>query len=385
MKTHGIAEVIRGFRPGLDPKRLTSRQKQVMTNLVQCHTPALGGRLKACDHCGHTHLMWYSCRNTHCPGCNHTKREKWVLNRKEDLLPVDYFHLVFTLPDDLNPLCLQWPKEMYNLLFQSAWETMNAFGQNPKHLGAQTGMIAVLHSWGQNLSLHPHVHCLVPGGGLTQSGKWKEARSQGKFLYPVKALSKMFRGKFTDGLIKLQAQGKINMGTRLDLCQKHLHPLYRREWVVYAKKPTNGPSHVVEYLGRYVNRVAIANSRIKSVSDKQVEFMWKDYRTGKSAPMVLEGQVFLKRWLIHVLPAHFVKVRHYGLLSCRHKQEALTVARAFFNVKLPERTREMAWYQVFEKLHGRSPFLCPACGEGLMGVVEVIRPIRDGPPLAAAV
>lgn len=328
-----------------------------MTNLVQCHTSALGGRLKACDHCGHTHLMWYSCRNTHCPGCNYAKREKWILNRKEDLLPVGYFHLVFTLPDDLNPLCLQWPKEMYNLLFRSTWETMNAFGQNPKHLGAQTGMIAVLHSWGQNLSLHPHVHCLVPGGGLTQRGKWKEARSRGRFLYPVKALSKMFRGKFTDGLIKLQAQGKINMETRFDLCQKHLHPLYRREWVVYAKKPTNGPSHVVEYLGRYVNRVAIANSRIKSVSDQQVEFMWKDYRTGKRAPMVLEGQVFLKRWLMHLLPAHFVKVRHYGLLSCRHKQEALAAARRFFEIKPLESTRGMTWYQVFEKLHGRSPFL----------------------------
>lgn len=381
---YGIKEVISIFRHQLNNKHLTSRQKKVMSHLSQCHTPALGGRLKACDNCGHAKVMWYSCRNSHCPECNHNKREKWVLNRKQDLLPVGYFHVVFTLPDDLNALCLQYPKELYNLLFRSAWETMQTFGHTHKHLGAKTGMIAVLHTWGQNISLHPHLHCLVPGGGLSPQGKWKKARSKGKYLYPVKALSKMFRGKFTDGLIKLQKSGKINMQAPFDADQKHLHPLYRRPWVVYAVKPTTGPKHVVEYLGRYVNRVAIANSRIKKADDQKVVFSWKDYRTGKKADMTLDGKVFLKRWLMHVLPEGFVKVRHYGILSCHHKKKALAAARAFFKVNPPENTKDLKWYEIFEQLHGRSPFQCPECSEGVMMVVEVYKPIRDGPAAEVA-
>jgi len=384
MRRHGIAEVIEHFRPEMEETRFTSRQKSVMTTLSHCHTPFLGGRLKACDNCGHTHLMWYSCRNSHCPECTHTKRERWILNRKEDMLPVGYFHVVFTLPHDLNALCIEHPKAMYNLLFESVWGTMREFGKNPKHLGADTGMIAVLHTWGQNVNLHAHVHCLVPAGGLTLQGKWRSACAKGKYLYPVKALSKKFRGKFTDGMIKLEKAGKIKMDEPFDYNQKHLHPLYRRQWVVYAKRPTTNCEHVVEYLGRYVNRVAIANSRIKDVNSKEVTFSWKDYRTGKKHLMTLPGSVFLKRWLLHVLPRGFIKVRHYGILSCRKKKIALEAVRKFFRVKAPGCHKSEPWYELFQRRYGRSPFLCPECGQGLMGVVEVIPPIRDGPDQQAA-
>jgi hypothetical protein len=379
MNKYGIAEVINQFRHRMDEAGFTSRQKTVMTHLCQCHTPVMGGRLKACDHCGHTHLMWYSCRNSHCPQCTHTKRERWILCRKEDLLLVGYFHVVFTLPDDLNQLCLEHPREIYNLLFKSAWETMHTFGLKQKHLGAQTGMIAVLHTWGQNLSLHPHVHCLVPAGGLTQQGKWRRAKAKGKYLYPVKALSQIFRGKFTHELQKLHERGIVKLDKPIDLHQKHLHPLYRRKWVVYAKKPVRGSAHVVEYLGRYVNRVAIANSRIKKVDEKEVAFSWKDYRTEKQHVTPLKGETFLKRWLMHILPAGFVKVRHFGILSCRNKKDALTVARQYFKQTVPASLKKEPWYVIFEKIHGHSPFLCPECKKGMMGVVEVYSPIRDGP------
>jgi len=377
MKRSGIAEVISQFRNLKDETGFTSRQKTVMTHLSQCHTPVLGGRLKACDCCGHTYMMWYSCRNSHCPECTHAKRERWILSRKEDLLPVGYFHMVFTLPHDLNPLCLQYPRQMYNLLFQSVWKTMQTFEK--KSLGAQTGMIAVLHTWGQNISLHPHIHCLVPAGGLTLQGKWRRAKARGRYLYPVKALSKMFRGKFTDGLQELHERGTLKLDVPIDLSQKHLHPLYRRKWVVYAKKPVRGSNHVVEYLGRYVNRVAIANSRIKKVDEKEVVFSWRDYRTGKQHVTPLKGETFLKRWLLHVLPAGFVKIRHYGILSCHNKKRALHIARQYFKQPAPESSKKEPWYVIFEQRYGHSPFLCPECKEGMMGVVEVYPPIRDGP------
>jgi hypothetical protein len=375
-----VADITTLFREPLESHHnLISRQKGVLTSLVQCRTIKLGGHVDRCPECGHRRVAYNSCRNRHCPKCNHIKRERWILNRKSDMLPVRYFHLVFTLPDDLNELCLYYPREMYDLLFHSVWETMQEFGKAHKHLGAETGMIAVLHTWGQNLCLHPHIHCLVPGGGLTQQGRWRYSRTNGKYLYPVKALSEVFRGKFTDGLIKLEKDGIINHQQPFDAKQKHLHPLYRRRWVVYAKQPVEGNEQIIEYLGRYVQRVAISNHRIKEVTEYNVTFSWFNYKTSKSGLLTLSGVAFLRRWIQHVLPEGFVKVRHYGILSCRNKQVALTVIREALNAESPESTGGLKWFEVYRLTYGESPFLCPACRKAEMVRVETFLPIRDGP------
>jgi len=295
------------------------------------------------------------------------------------MLPVRYFHLVFTLPRELNELCLYYPREMYDLLFHSVWETMQEFGKTHKHLGAETGMIAVLHTWGQNLCLHPHIHCLVPSGGLTRQKKWRYSRTKGKYLYPVKALSEVFRGKFTDGLIKLGKNGIINHQQPFDANQKHLHPLYRRRWVVYAKQPVEGNEQIIEYLGQYVQRVAISNHRIKEVTGNNVTFSWFNYKTSKSDLMTLPGVEFLRRWTQHVLPEGFVKVRHYGILSCRNKKVALTIIREALNAEPPESTGGLKWFEVYRLTYGESPFLCPVCRKAEMVRVETFLPIRDGP------
>jgi hypothetical protein len=224
-------------------------QLRTLSALRQCRTAALGGHVDACTSCGLTRICYNSCRNRHCPKCQNLEKEQWMLSRENELLPVPYFHVVFTLPDKLNPLALHQPARLYNLLFEAAWQTVKAFGSDPGHLGAQAGMIAILHTWGQTLSLHPHLHCIVPGGGITGSGKWKLARSKGKFLFPVKALSTVFRAKFVAQL------RKAFFDLDADLCPA----LFEKPWVVYAKRPFLGPKQVIEYLGRYTHKVALSN------------------------------------------------------------------------------------------------------------------------------
>jgi len=231
----------------------------------------MGGHIDQCNHagCQQLHISYNSCRNRHCPRCQGHLRERWIQQREGDLLNTRYFHVVFTLPDHLNELVLQKPALLYGLLFKTAWGVMNDFAANPKFLGARTGMIAILHSWGQNLSLHPHLHCLVPAGGVTASGKWKATRSKGKFLFPVKPMSQVFRAQFTEALRK-----EVKLSKTLS------EKLYAKPWVIYCKQPFYGPGQIIEYLGRYSHKIAISNQRIKGVSNGKACFTVKDYRKG---------------------------------------------------------------------------------------------------------
>jgi len=375
-----VSDAITAFRDVLEQNgKLTSQQKGVFTTLQQCRTPALGGHVEACPECGHLQTGFNSCRNRHCPTCNSIKRERWILERRSEMLPVDYFHVVFTLPDALNDLCRHHPKTLYSLLFKNAWATLQQFAGKYRHLGAKAGMIAVLHTWGQNIQLHPHLHCLVPGGGITPQGKWRSSKAQGKYLFPVKALSKVFRGKFCDGLIEMEASGEIKLDTPFNPQKKYLHPLYKNRWVVFAKRPVRPGEKTLEYLGRYVHKVAIGNSRIKSIDDKSVTFSWFDYRTSKAAEMVLDGPEFVRRWSMHILPRGFIKVRHYGICSNRTKMKVRQMVFECLGKEPPLVIKGLKWAEVYLEVYGKSPKLCPECEQADLIRVQILPPIRDGP------
>lgn len=311
-----VADVLNKLGSKLEDLGLNSWQLRTLSALKKCRTSALGGHIDACDECGNISISYNSCRNRHCPKCQGRKREKWIENRETELLPVPYFHVVFTLPEVLNKTALHEPKMLYDTLFETAWETLQTFGKN-KNL--QMGMIAVLHTWGQNLSLHPHLHCIVPGGGVDENGAWKNIRSDGKFLFSVKALSKVFRAKFCEKL-KANLKDKFNENQENEY-EKIRQSLWEKPWVVYAKKPFGSPKSVVEYLGRYTHKIAISNGRIRGIDDKTVTFDYKDYRQkGIKKQMALSHEEFIRRFAMHILPKRFVKIRHYGFLSSTWKR-----------------------------------------------------------------
>lgn len=331
-------------------------QVRTLKALRNCRTAEMGGHIDRCGSCGHLQISYNSCRNRHCPKCQGNKREAWVRAREAELLPVRYFHVVFTLPDVLNPLCMAHPREMYDLLFQSAWSVIKSFSSDPSHLGAASGMFAVLHTWGQNLSLHPHLHCVVPAGGLLSNGRWKHARSQGKFLFPVEAMSPVFRARFVQGLrqIAREQQWKI----KRDVFER----LFSKPWVVFANQPFAGPEQVISYLGRYTHRVAISNNRIKSISDEGVSFLWKDYRKGeRKLLMSLEPREFIRRFALHILPRGFVRIRHYGILASSVKKKMLERARKDLKVEI--RTRAL---EATATGNGKILPPCPCCGKATM-------------------
>ena len=264
---HEVAEVLdQHWSPVLQRGKFNTWQLRTLDAVRRCRTAALGSHVDACTSCGLLRISYNSCRNRHCPKCQGTQREQWIQAREKEFLPVPYFHVVFTLPDSLNLLCLHQGKTVYNILFRTVWSVLRSFGRDPKWLGARTGMIAILHTWGQVLCLHPHLHCIVPGGGLSSQGKWKTAKAQGKYLFPVKAMSKVFRSRFIDALQEALPD-KTDQGL--------VRELYQKKWVVYAKRPFNGPASVIEYLGRYTHKIAISNHRIKDVSEDKVTFSYK--------------------------------------------------------------------------------------------------------------
>ncbi|RMG87071.1 MAG: IS91 family transposase [Bacteroidetes bacterium] len=299
-----------------------------------CRTKDLGGHIDGCEKCAFYKIAYNSCGNRHCPTCGALKREKWIARQEEKLLKVPCFHLVFTLPHELNELCLQHPRVMYSLLFRTAWLTVQAFAKDEKFLGAKTGMTAVLHTWGQQLSLHPHVHCIVPGGGLTADKKWKTTRNNGKYLFPKAAMRKVFKGKFMAALKGLATSKTIDLPN--DLREK----LYRKKWVVYAKRPFAKPGNslprphgVIEYLGRYTHKSAISNYRIEQVKNGEVTFKYKVYKKGgKVESMSLPTMEFIRRFALHILPHGFARMRHYGILSSRGQSTQLPVIQANMNI-----------------------------------------------------
>jgi hypothetical protein len=343
--------------------------KRTLSALLRCRTSSLGGHVDKCDQCGHTRISYNSCRNRHCPKCQNTHREAWIENRKQDLLPVPYFHVVFTVPDKLNSLFMQHPAMLYNILFASAWETIAQFSFTK--LLAETGMIALLHTWGQNLSLHPHVHCVVPGGGINFKGQWKQVSTSenGKvFLFRVENLSSVFRAKFIERLNNKLPQDK-----------RFVRDLHKTDWVVYSKEPFARTQQVIEYLGRYTHKTAIGNHRLLNIDHTGVRFTWRDYRDNTVKVMSLKGTEFLRRFCQHILPRGFVRIRHYGLLSTARREELRELQQAF-GIITPKIREKKTWKEVCREHLNYNPDICPHCGKGRMITVELLLGSRP-PPL----
>jgi len=297
-----------------------------------------------------------------------TNRERWIIDRESELLPVPYYHIVFTLPDHFNELLPAFDKQLYTALFSASWQTIQTFAADPKYLGAKTGMISLLHTWGQQLWLHPHVHCIVPGGGLTTSGKWKNCKYDRKYLFPKRALSTVFRAKFMAALRK-----------KIEVPQRLAKLAFKTKWVVYAKRPFATPKTVVEYLGRYTHKVAISNHRITDLNDQSVSFHYKDYRhAGQRKQITMSGIEFLRRFSYHILPHGFVRIRHYGFLASKNKPTELNMAKK--DLQQPEWQRiKYSWIQIAKEKLNYNPNLCPYCKKECLIITKIIDPER-GPP-----
>ena len=370
---------------------LSRGQRCVMSAIERCRTAALGGHVEQCDACGHQRVAFNSCRNRHCPKCQSLVRAQWLADRQAELMPVEYFHVVFTLPEEIAAIAYQNKAVVYDLLFHATAQTLRTIAADPKHLGAEIGFIAILHTWGQNLLHHPHLHCVVPGGGIAPDGeRWMACRPG--FFLPVRVLSRLFRRLF---LAQLQAAfdaGQLHFFNALASLQvtkafaRYLAPVRKAEWVVYAKPPFGGPQHVLEYLGRYTHRVAISNNRLISFDGDRVQFRWKDYRhESRQKVMCVDASEFIRRFLLHVLPAGLQRIRHYGLLANRHRAEKLVRCRQLLAVPAPvvDLSHEPLDYRDhYEQLTGRSLRDCPQCGHGHMVCIETFLPgnVARGPP-----
>ena len=347
-----VADVLR--RVDISEASFSPHQQKTLRALTRCRTAALGGHVDACRECGTVHISYNSCRNRHCPKCQGHKRVEWIEKRQADLLPCTYYHVVFTLPEELNPLALHRPKVVYDALFASVWATLHQFGKTE---GVHLGMIAVLHTWGQNLSLHPHLHCIVPGGGIDGKGKWTPQLRSNKYLFPIKALSNVFRAKYVAGLRDSGIEDK-----------SLLESLFQKQWVVYCKRPFGGPQQVIEYLGRYTHKVAISNHRIMQVNESTVSFTYKDYRDGgNTKAMTLSNEEFVRRFAQHILPSRFVRIRHYGIVSSTYKRGKLQALQAALKVIRKE--------PVVKTMVRR----CPCCKTGTLITLEVFG--KRGPPV----
>ena len=340
-------------------------ERRVMSAIELCRTAALGGHTEQCQDCGTVRIAYNSCRNRHCPKCQGAARAEWVAARAAELLPVPYFHVVFTLPAQVGEIAFQNKEVVYTILFKAAAETLRTIAADPKHLGAELGVVAVLHTWGQNLHHHPHVHCVVPGGGPSLDGaRWIACRPG--FFLPVKVLSKLFRRLFLESLQAAFEAGELGFFGALaafaepTAFARRLGDLRHVDWVVYAKRPFGGPEQVLAYLGRYTHRVAIANSRLVSIEDGKVAFRWKDYRHhGKSKLMTLDAGEFIRRFLLHTLPDGFHRIRHYGFLANGHRAEKLALCRTLLAVASTQSAAPAC-----DNTQGAAgtPNLCPHCG-----------------------
>lgn len=340
--SYELSDVLRSYLPTITAGSIPMDHFKVLDAISKCRTSALGGHIDGCEDCGHLRISYNSCRNRHCPKCQGLNKEMWIVMQEDMLLPVAYYHVVFTLPHELNTICMWNSKEFYNLLFRSAWYTIKVLSEDPRWIGAQTSATMLLHTWSQTLQLHPHLHCIVPNGGLDkEKQKWNfPKRGKSNFLFPVKAMQKLYKGYFMDNLIK-----KIN-SLEIHVPQTYYNKhggnyykwkdkLYSKNWVVYTKKPFSGVKHVIDYLGRYSHRVAITNSRIKGINSQtnEVKFEYKDYADGaKKKEMVLSSKEFVRRFCNHILPKGFRKVRQYGFTSNASKKRSISLARAALGV-----------------------------------------------------
>jgi hypothetical protein len=356
-----LADIVRRYGDAYrKTRRLPLNQLRTLRAIEICRTKELGGHVDECEDCRHIRISYNSCRNRHCPKCQFLTKEKWLHAREKELLPVPYFHIVFTVPSELNPLALRNQEVVYSLLFKAASETLLELTRT--RLKAQIGVIAVLHTWGQNLYDHPHLHCIVTGGGLSQH-RWISTKR--KFFLPVKVMSRLFKGKLLSFIKKA-----------LDV---DINGLYSKEWVIYCKPPFNGPASVIQYLGRYTHRVAITNHRIISADNEMVSFSWKDYSDGnRKKTMTLDADEFIRRFLLHVLPDRFVKIRYFGFLANRNRKACLERCRTLLKAQCPPVKLSETWQETLCRTTGIDINLCPLC-HGKMRVKEAIAPYR-GPP-----
>lgn len=375
-----VADIFRAHGASYRKKhRLSREQGRVMRAIEVCRTAALGGHVDQCDRCGYRSISYNSCRNRHCPKCQSLARAEWLEERQKELLPVEYFHVVFTVPEPIAAIALQNKRIIYNILFRAVSQTLLTIARDRKHLGARIGFTAVLHTWGQNLHHHPHIHCVVPGGGISVNGnKWIYCKN-GKFFLPVAVLSRMFRGKFLFYLKRAFSKGLLNFaGSLQELNQSnslagYLKICYQTNWVVYCKAPWGGPDHVLKYLSRYTHRIAISNDRLLALRDGKVTFQWKDYKNGnRQRFMTLDVEEFIRRFLLHVLPDRFVRIRHYGFLGNRSKDN-LQRCRDLLAVPVPT-ISEQNWKERYESLTGCSLDVCPSCRQGRLVCIETLIP-----------
>jgi len=384
-----VADIFRQHGPAYrESHRLSRNHWRVMRAIELCRTAALGGHKDQCDHCGHVEISYNSCRNRHCPKCQTLRKEKWIEARSEDLLPIEYFHVVFSIPSELNHLALLNQRVLYDLLFRSASETLTQLAQDQKHLGATVGVIGILHTWGQNLMDHPHVHCIVTGGGLSSEGTWIPCR-RGFFL-PIRVMSALFRGKFLDLLKDYFKKDDLVFPDSL----RHLKDpkdfetfrknLYHKKWVVYCKPPFDGPKGVLQYLGRYTHKIAISNNRILSNRGGNVSFLWRDYADHQRQKiMTLKAGEFIRRFLLHVLPARYVRIRHFGLLANRKRKDNIAACRKMIDSSKPvtkENARIETWQEQLLRICGIDVTTCPVCQKGRMCTIALLLPYRCHSP-----
>jgi len=389
-----VADIFRQIGPAYRSQHaaaLSAGQRRVMRDIERCRTAALGGHIEQCDACGHQRVAFNSCRNRHCPKCQSLVRAQWLEDRQAELLPVEYFHVVFTVPQEVAAIAYQNKAVVYDILFHATSQTLRTIAGDPKHLGAEIGFIAILHTWGQNLMHHPHLHCVVPGGGISPDGKrWISCRPG--FFLPVRVLSRLFRRLFLEQLRQAFGRGELHFFNSLAALQdpaafaKYLAPATHTDWVVYAQKPFGGPEQVLQYLGRYTHRVAISNNRLVEFANGQVSFNWKDYRhEARIKTMRLDAQEFMRRFLLHVLPPGFQRIRHFGLLANRYRQAKLEHCRQLLAApasaaELPD--APLDYRDRYQRLTGLSLRDCPHCGCGQMVRIESFLPgtLPRGPP-----
>lgn len=387
MTSNGISLIFQRFAP-LERERygFNADQLKVIDLISQCRTGDLGSHVERCDRCSHTRVHYNSCGNRHCPNCQAVNKERWLLERAYDLLPVTYFHGVFTVPSELRSLFRYNKQLLYNLLFKCVWETLHEFSLDKRQgMQAKPGLISILHTWNQKMGYHPHIHCIIPNGGLTQTGKWSTSKGEQDFLFHVKALSSKFKQKFLIQLVDLYQKGALLMPAKDDLWNSASRfyttkrKLYNSNWVVYAKEAFGGPEQVMEYLGRYTHKIAISNYRIKKITSTHVSFTYLDRRTNTMKLKRVTGQEFIRLFLQHVLPKRFVKIRHYGFLSTRSKLVDLHKIRQVLDVPQAQEKVKLSSREIILKTKGHDPYLCPKCKVGFMVVVTIKSGIRGSP------
>ena len=356
----------KGLEKYIKENKVVGYKQKVIKSIKDCKTGAIGAHKYVCDECGYEEIAYNSCRNRHCPNCQTGKKIKWIEARKEEVLNIKYYHIVFTIPSEIYNITLQNQEKMYKILFKASSETLQMLAKDTKYLGAEIGFFSILHTWGQNLMYHPHVHIVVTGGGLTEINTWKEKEED--FFIPVKVMSRVFRGKFLDYMRKerLEFYGNNKYLENPAIYDELIQNLYKKEWVVYCKEPFKNAECVIQYLGRYTHRVAISNERIVKIEGETVTFKWRDYKdNNKMKEMTISIQEFIRRFLLHILPPNFMKIRYYGILGNKSKKKKLLKCKILTRTKIYIKEK-LPTLELLKKILGKDFNLCPCCKKGHM-------------------